>query len=199
MFVPLFVQQVLCETATSSGAVLTPLMLGWIVASAASGQIVSRTGHYRPVLLAGPPIMAIGLYLLAGMGPSSTAFEATRAVVVVGVGTGLLMQNFTVVVQNAVPRSLMGTATASTQFFRSIGATVGVTAMGAIMLARLGASEASTADPAVLANALQPAFALGIFLCALAFVATLFLPHTELRSTIEEPAPEIPQAQRQAA
>ena len=199
MFVPLFVQQVLGESATSSGAVLTPLMLGWIASSAASGQIVSRTGRYRPVLLAGPPIMAAGLYLLAGMGPDSTAFEATRNVVVVGVGTGLLMQNFTVVVQNAVPRTLMGTATASTQFFRSIGATVGVTAMGAIMLARLGASEASSAGPAELANALNPAFALGIMLCALAFVATLFLPHTELRSTMEEPVAETARAQRQAA
>jgi hypothetical protein len=174
-------------------------MLGWIGSSAASGQIVSRTGRYRPVLLAGPPIMAIGLYMLAGMGPDSTAFEATRNVVIVGIGTGLLMQNFTVVVQNAVPRTLMGTATASTQFFRSIGATVGVTAMGAIMLARLGASEASNAGPAELANALHPAFALGIMLCALAFVATLFLPHTELRSTMEEPVVETARAQRQAA
>jgi MFS family permease len=199
MFVPLFVQQVLGESATSSGAILTPLMLGWIASSAASGQIVSHTGRYRPVLLAGPPIMAVGLYLLAGMGPSSTAFEATRNVVIVGVGVGLLMQNFTVVVQNAVPRTLMGTATASTQFFRSIGATIGVTAMGAIMLARLGASEASSAGPAELANALHPAFALGILLCALAFVATLFLPHTELRSTMEEPVAEAARAQRQAA
>lgn len=187
------------ESATSSGAVLTPLMLGWIASSAASGQIVSRTGRYRPVLLAGPPIMATGLYLLAGMGPAATAFEAARNVVIVGVGVGLLMQNFTVVVQNAVPRTLMGTATASTQFFRSIGATVGVTAMGAIMLARLGASEASTATPAELANALHPAFALGILLCALAFVATLFLPHTELRSTMEEPVADTRRAQRQAA
>ena len=199
MFVPLFVQQVLGESATSSGAILTPLMLGWITASALSGQIVSRTGHYRPVLLAGPPIMATGFYLLAGMDPSATAFEATRAVVIVGVGTGLLMQNFTVVVQNAVPRTLMGTATASTQFFRSIGATAGVTGMGAIMLARLGSSEAATASPAELANALHPAFALGILLCALTFVATLFLPHTELRATMDDPVMETARAQRQIA
>jgi EmrB/QacA subfamily drug resistance transporter len=199
MFVPLFVQQVLGESATSSGAILTPLMLGWITASALSGQVVSRTGHYRPVLLAGPPIMATGFYLLAGMDPSATALEATRNVIIVGVGVGLLMQNFTVVVQNAVPRSLMGTATASTQFFRSIGATAGVTAMGAIMLARLGASEASSAGPAELANALQPAFALGILLCALTFVTTLFLPHTELRATMDDSVAETARAQRQAA
>jgi hypothetical protein len=199
MFVPLFVQQVLGESATSSGAILTPLMLGWIMASALSGQVVSRTGHYRPVLLAGPPIMATGFYLLAGMDPSATAFEATRNVIIVGVGVGLLMQNFTVAVQNAVPRRLMGTATASTQFFRSIGATAGVTAMGAIMLARLGASEASSAGPAELANALQPAFALGILLCALTFVATLFLPHTELRATMDDSVAETARAQRQAA
>lgn len=191
MFVPLFVQAVQGESATSSGAVLTPLMLGIIVASVVAGQIVSRTGRYRGVLLVGPPLMAAGLYLLTRLGVDSSPGETTRAVVVVGVGIGLQMQTFTVVVQNAVPRRMMGVATASTQFFRSIGATAGVTVMGAIVIARLG-RETAGAPPAEIAAALHPAFALGIGLALAAFVATLFLPHQELRGDMEERHAEAP-------
>jgi EmrB/QacA subfamily drug resistance transporter len=190
MFVPLFVQSVQGESATSSGAVLTPLMLGIITTSVVAGQIVSRTGHYRPVLLAGPPLMAVGLYLLTRLGATSSAAETTRDVVIVGLGIGLQMQTFTVVVQNSVPRRMIGVATASTQFFRSIGATAGVTVMGAIVTARLG-REAAGAPPGDLAAAIHPAFALGIALVLVAFTATLFLPHHELRANMDErPAPK---------
>ena len=86
MIVPLFVQQVLGESATHSGTVLTPLMLGWISASIVSGQIVSRWGRYRPVLLAGPPVMAAGFLLLAGMDAGTNPSEMIRNVFVVGFG-----------------------------------------------------------------------------------------------------------------
>lgn len=191
MIVPLFVQRVLGETATHSGAVLTPLMLGWITASVISGQIVSHTGRYRPVLLAGPPVMAAGFLLLAGMGVGTTAAEMVRNVFVVGFGVGLVMQTFIVVVQNAVPRGMMGVATASAQFSRMVGATVGVTVMGAIMTARLGGESARAAGAAELAGAIHPAFLVGLTLAAAAFVATLFLPHRELRDRMDaEPAPQ---------
>jgi EmrB/QacA subfamily drug resistance transporter len=192
MYVPLFVQRVLGESATSSGAVLTPLMLGLIVASVSAGQIVSRTGRYRGVLLAGPPIMATGFFLLMQLGTGATSFMITRDVVIVGLGIGLVMQTFVVVVQNSVPQRMIGVATASTQFFRSIGATAGVTVMGAIVTAHVGATTAS-ASPARLADALHGAFALALVLVGIAFVATLFIPHTELRRTMEEKArhPEV--------
>jgi EmrB/QacA subfamily drug resistance transporter len=189
MIVPLFVQRVLGETATHSGAVLTPLMLGWISASVLSGQIVSHTGRYRPVLLAGPPVMAAGFLLLAGMGVETTPAEMVRNVFVVGFGVGLVMQTLIVVVQNAVPRGMMGVATASAQFSRMVGATVGVTVMGAIMTARLGGESARAAGAAELAGAIHPAFLVGLALAVTAFVATLFLPNRELRDRMDaEPA-----------
>jgi EmrB/QacA subfamily drug resistance transporter len=191
MIVPLFVQRVLGESATHSGAVLTPLMLGWISASLLSGQIVSRTGRFRPVLLAGPPVMAAGFLLLSGMGVGTTPSETIRNVFVIGFGIGLVMQTFIVVVQNAVPRRMMGVATASAQFSRMVGATVGVTVMGAIMTARLNGESARVAGPAELADAIHPVFFVGLALTALAFVATLFLPHQELRDHMDaEPAPQ---------
>jgi MFS family permease len=198
MYVPLFVQRVLGESATSSGAILTPLMLGLIAASVVSGQIVSRTGRYRAVLLAGPPVMAAGLYLLMQLGVDASAGAVTRDVVIVGAGIGLVMQTFVVVVQNAVPRTQIGVATASTQFFRSIGATVGVTVMGAIVTARAGA-EAADATPAELAGALHAAFFVALLLVAVAFVATLFVPHTELRHTMGDARSASPELVEEAA
>ncbi|HWQ23915.1 MAG TPA: MDR family MFS transporter [Gaiellaceae bacterium] len=137
IFIPLFVQGVLGESATSSGAILTPLMLALVGASVLSGQVVSRTGRYKAILLASPLVLAVGFYLLAQLDVHSTTAETTRDMIVVGIGLGLGMQTFVVVVQNAVPQSVMGVATSTTQFFRTIGATVGVTVMGALLTSRL--------------------------------------------------------------
>jgi hypothetical protein len=113
----------------------------------------------------------------------------------VGFGVGLVMQTLVVVVQNAVPRGMMGIATASAQFSRQVGGMIGVTAMGAIMTVGLGGASPGAAAPAELAAAIRPVFFLGLVLTAVAFAATLFLPHTELRDRIEpaasaRPAPE---------
>jgi EmrB/QacA subfamily drug resistance transporter len=137
IYIPLFVQGVLGESATSSGAILTPLMLSLIGASIAAGQLVSRTGRYKEVLLACPVVLAVGFWLLSRLDVHSTLQETTRDMIVVGLGLGVGMQTFVLVVQNAVPRSMMGVATASTQFFRTIGATIGVTVMGAMLTSRL--------------------------------------------------------------
>ena len=137
VYIPLFVQGVLGESATSSGAILTPLMLALIAASVLSGQVVSRTGRYKAILLASPLVLAVGFYLLTKLGVDSSGAETTRDMVVVGIGLGLGMQTFVLVVQNAVPQSVMGVATSTTQFFRTIGATIGVTVMGALLTSRL--------------------------------------------------------------
>jgi EmrB/QacA subfamily drug resistance transporter len=185
IYVPLFVQGVLGESASDSGAVLTPLMLGIITTSMVAGQLVSRTGHYRPVLLAGPPLLATGFFLLAGLGVHSSQLDVTRDVVIVGLGVGLMMQTLTVAVQNSVSRRVIGVATASTQFFRTVGATAGVTVMGAIVTMRLGGNPAG-ASPARLAGALHPVFVIALGLAAIVFIAVLFVPHIELRQTMEE-------------
>jgi EmrB/QacA subfamily drug resistance transporter len=137
LYIPLFVQGVLGESATSSGAILTPLMLALIGASVLAGQIVSRTGHYKAVLLTSPVVLTVGFWLLSRLDAHSTLHETTRDMIVVGIGLGLGMSTFVLVVQNAVPRSMMGVATASTQFFRTIGATIGVTVMGAMLTTNL--------------------------------------------------------------
>ena len=187
-FVPLFVQGVLGESATSAGTVLTPLMLSWIGASVVAGQIVSRTGRSRPILLLGPPIMAAGFALLATMGADASTGVATRNVALVGIGVGLMMQTLVVVVQNAAPREMLGVATASAQFSRWIGSLVGVALMGAIVAARLGNPTLTEANPTVLAAALHPAFGFGLVTVVLAFVAVLLMPDTKLSRQFDEVA-----------
>src|SRR3954462_12216525 len=174
-FVPLFVQGVIGTSATSSGIVLTPLILGAVTTSFISGQIVSRTGRYRPNTLLGPLILGLGMVLLWRMDVHTTNAEAARDMVVAGIGLGMMMQIFVLSVQNSVPQTVMGTATALTQFSRSIGATLGVTLMGVIVNQNLP-PNVSTSGVAIhrlpaagrlaLANALRPAFLLAVFLSA---------------------------------
>ncbi len=139
MFVPLFVQGALGISATDSGVTLTPLMLAMIVTSVGSGQVISRTGRYRWALLAGPVVMAAGFGLLLRLSTGATGGQVALAMIVLGLGLGLLMQNLVLVVQNAVPSRLLGVATGSTQLFRQLGAAIGVSVMGALLNHRLAA------------------------------------------------------------
>src|SRR3954454_22659636 len=132
-YVPLFVQGVIGTSATSSGVVLTPLMLGAVTTSLVTGQLVSRTGRYRWNAILGPVVLTCGMVLLWRMTVDTTNAEAARNMVVAGIGIGSMMQVFVLSVQNAVPRAHIGSATALTQFSRQMGATVGVTVMGAIL------------------------------------------------------------------
>jgi EmrB/QacA subfamily drug resistance transporter len=166
-YVPLFVQGVIGTSATSSGVVLTPLMLGAVTASILSGQWVSRSGHVRPNAIAGPIVLTAGMALLWRMNVHTTNGQAARNMVVAGVGLGLMMQVFVLAVQNAVPRARIGSATAVTQFSRSIGATLGVTIMGVIVNQGLprGVTQEGVAVHRLrgglrlgLAHALTPAF-----------------------------------------
>ena len=136
LFLPLFMQQVIGVSATRSGSLLTPMMLMVTVGSIASGQIVSRLGRYKVLAMVGMGIMAAGMALLAGMGLGTTQTTVVLNMIVVGLGLGLVMPLYTLIVQNAVPQQQMGVATASTQFFRSIGGTVGAAVFGSIMLSR---------------------------------------------------------------
>jgi MFS family permease len=194
--VPLFVQGVIGTSATSSGIVLTPLILGAVTTSFISGQIVSRTGRYRPNTLIGPLILGLGCLLLWQMDVHTTNAEAARDMVIAGIGLGMMMQIFVLSVQNSVPRRAMGSATALTQFSRSIGATLGVTLMGVIVNQRLPSSlrgrataihRLPQAGRVILANALTPAFLAAALLCVVVFIVSLlWVREVPLRKGVEE-------------
>ncbi len=139
IYTPLFVQAVIGTTATASGVVLTPMMLSLVTASIVSGQIISRSGRYRWAVLSGLSLMLAGMWLLSRMGTATSNGEAVRNMVILGTGIGLTMPTLTLAVQNAFPSGQLGVVTAGVQFFRSIGATIGVALMGTFLTRQLAA------------------------------------------------------------
>ncbi len=134
IYLPLFMQGVMGVSATQSGSLLTPLMMAAVVGSIGAGQFTSRTGKYKILALAGSTLIAIGMILFALMNGDTLRSEVVRGMVIVGLGIGLIQPVYTLAVQNSAPREHMGAATASTQFFRSIGSTMGVSIFGSVLL-----------------------------------------------------------------
>ncbi len=134
IFIPLFFQGILGASATQSGNFLIPMMMGVIGGSIVSGQMLARAGgHYRILGILGTAVMAVGVFLLSRM-TASTAYSTVVAyTVITGVGLGVTMPVFTIAVQNAVPHAQLGVATSATAFFRSIGGSVGLAVLGAVM------------------------------------------------------------------
>src|SRR5215469_16568255 len=127
-FIPLFVQGVIGTSATNSGLILTPLMLTSIVGSVVSGQLVSRLGKYKWIAILGMIVSVAGGVLLVRLDVHSTNNDVLLAMLVMGLGMSL----YTLIVQNALPRKI-GQATSALVFFRSIGGTIGLAAMGSAM------------------------------------------------------------------
>jgi MFS family permease len=113
--------------------VLTPMMLSFIVSSIIGGQLIARTGRYKPLALTGLAIASAGMLLLSRMNTQTTEAVVVRNMVITGLGMGGMMSIFTIVVQNAFPFRMLGQVTASLQFFRSIGGTIGVAVLGTVM------------------------------------------------------------------
>ncbi len=135
-YIPPFVQGVLGGTAVNAGATLAPMSIGWPIGSTLCGRLLLRYG-YRPMVLLGSAFILAGSLLLLPVNMDSTQLFLMAAMVVIGLGMGFCNTSFLVAVQSSVGWGQRGVATASVQFFRSIGSAVGVAAMGALMNASL--------------------------------------------------------------
>jgi EmrB/QacA subfamily drug resistance transporter len=130
IYLPLFMQGVLGASATRSGNLLTPLMLGVVVGTVVCGQMTLRLRSYKVSALVGSVLVTLGMILFARMDVSTQRSDVLLAMISAGFGMGLLIPTYTVAVQNAAPRQ----QTASSTFFRSIGSTVGVAIFGSLLL-----------------------------------------------------------------
>lgn len=135
-YVPLFVQGVKGGTATDAGIVLTPLLLSWPISSLISGRLVLRFG-YRKVAVIGAFLTTLGATMLLFFHRDTSTLFIVVAMLFLGTGLGFDSTAFILSVQNAVPWRLRGVATASTQFVRTIGGTIGVAFMGTILNAQI--------------------------------------------------------------
>jgi EmrB/QacA subfamily drug resistance transporter len=138
-FLPQYLQLVHGVSATESGLLLLPLLVGLLVMSIASGRYISRTGKYRWFPLAGTILVTIGLILLSHLGAHTSLALVGLYILVFGAGLGLFIQVLTLVVQNSVPMRQMGVATSSVTFFRSMGGAIGASALGAVLTAGIAA------------------------------------------------------------
>jgi EmrB/QacA subfamily drug resistance transporter len=211
VFLPLFLQLVLGYPPTQAGLLMAPMTGGMIAASFIGGRLVSATGRYKiyPVVgLAGATLSYLVIMAAATVGGGIGMVEA--ALIVLGIGFGLVMPNLVVAIQNAVGHHEQGAATATAAFFRSLGGTFGVALSGAIMTGQLQALSVGygagmvrggralldqnlqeiAALPeaqrlAVIAayrHAISTTFLVGAVITALAFVLVLFLPEKPLRT-----------------
>ena len=134
IYLPLFMQGVLGVSATKSGNLLTPMMLGIVVGTFVCGQLTLRMRSYKTPVMIGSVLITIGTVLFARMNASTRPSDVLVAMITAGFGMGLMLPGYTVAVQNAAPYKYMGVATASSTFFRSIGSTVGVAIFGSLLL-----------------------------------------------------------------
>jgi EmrB/QacA subfamily drug resistance transporter len=202
-FIPLFVQAVQGGTATQAGQAITPLFLGWVVMSIVGAKATVMLG-YRTVSIAGSVMMTLGFFGLTLVDGTSPGWILMTSCTVIGAGMGTQMLSLLLAVQHGVDRSRLGIATALNQFSRSIGAAIGVAAMGAILARGLvglnlpGGADALAAGSTALsapvraqfAAALHRVFVSGAIVSAAGLIATLFLPAIDFRRGVPAAAGE---------
>lgn len=137
IFLPLYMQIVKGASATSSGLLLMPLMFGMVSASITSGQLISRTGRYRIFPLLGACLLAFGLFLLSRIDEESSMIAVSLFMLLAGLGMGFAMQVLVISAQNAVAHRDLGVATSATNFFRSLGASLGTALFGSVLNSQL--------------------------------------------------------------
>jgi MFS family permease len=226
IYVPVFSQGVQKISATSSGVILIPFSLGWVAAATITGQLISRTGRYRAFPIVGSVFILTGLVLLALLSLGSPPAAVAAILVVTGIGMGMTFQPYIIATQNAVAVSNLGIATATIQFFRSMGGSLAVAALGTLLANRLATdlqeqlgARASRVDtdrllgggasvPAglgdgvrqALADALHDVFLASVPLGIVALVLALALREVPLRTwSHEAPRPDAEPARERAA
>ncbi len=207
-YLPLYLQIVKGHSPTASGLQLTPMMAGLLVTSILSGNLISRTGRYKPFPIAGTALMTVAVFLLSRLEVGTPTWVASADMVLLGLGLGMVMQVLVLAAQNAVDYRLLGVATSGSTLFRQIGGSIGVSAFGAIFANRLGDELAArlpagvhaptVANPAVIralppalhqpfveafAVSLQPVFVAASGISLVAFVLTWWLREVPLRVT----------------
>ncbi len=136
-YLPTFLQVVHGYSPTMSGVHMIPMVIGMLVSSTGSGQIVSRTGRYKVFPILGTAVTAGGLVLLHQLDPSTPTWLMSLYFLVFGLGLGLVMQVLVLAVQNAAGYEDLGAATSGATFFRSIGASFGVSVFGTVFANQL--------------------------------------------------------------
>ena len=180
VFLPLFFQVVRGETATSSGVLLLPMMLGATLSAASSGRIISWTGRYKWFPVVGLALMAITLVFFSQMGTATAPLTTGVVMALFGLGFGMVGEVLILAVQNAVDRRELGTATGTANLFRALGGSVGVSLYGSIFTGQLREPVRDGVAQAT-AHALAPVFMTAALMAAIGFLLVAFLEERPLQ------------------
>ena len=137
VMLPLYLQLVKGNSATTSGLKLIPFMLGIVSMSITSGKLISKHGHYKRFPIMGLTLMTIGILAMSTLNETTPFWRLSIFAILIGAGLGLSMQTIVIALQNSVDFKDMGVATSSNTFFRSVGSTIGVAIFGSIYASRL--------------------------------------------------------------
>ena len=221
-YVPVFLQVVQGHTPTRSGLLLVPMMVGLLSASITSGQLISRTGHYKIFPILGTGFSTIGLFLLSRIAIGTPTATVVLSMMLLGAGLGLVMQVLVIAVQNTAPDGDLGVATSSSMLFRLVGGSIGTAVLGAVFASRVMAGVAmvagaadnggppvhTTLSPAMLArlpaatralyaqafaHAIDAVFLVAAAVSLVSFVLCWMMPAKPLRKTVSAAASDVGQ------
>jgi EmrB/QacA subfamily drug resistance transporter len=136
-YLPLFLQVVHGVSPTISGVYLLPMVLGLLITSIGSGQLIARTGRYKVYPIVGTAVLAVALYLLSTLDETTATWLMNVYFFLLGFSLGLIIQVLVIAVQNTAPYEDLGAATSGVTFFRTIGGSFGVSVFGAIFANQL--------------------------------------------------------------
>lgn len=186
-----------------------PMMAGILVASTVAGRLISRTGKIKPFVIVGACLLLVGLAGLGTIDDETPMVFLSAAMLCVGMGVGMTLQNFVLAVQNAVPLKDIGAVSSTVSFFRSLGGTIGVSVLGAVLARHVqdqvargmataglsgqgGAADGAAQSPAVqeiirvaYGDATAQVFLLSAAAAVLAVVAAVLLKPVSLRSSLD--------------
>ncbi|GHE11230.1 MDR family MFS transporter [Klenkia taihuensis] len=206
VFLSQYFQVSLGYSPTAAGLLSLPMIFGLLVSSTVAGQLITRSGRWKRYLVAGASLMTLGFGLLATIDAQTSIVLIGAYMVVLGSGVGMLMQNLVLAAQNDVPAAQLGSATSVLSFFRSLGGTVGVSVLGAVLAARVssdlgalggasGGGHAAAPDMSALppevaglvrdayGDATAELFLIATPLAALALVVVVFIKEKALKTT----------------
>ncbi|WP_256993468.1 MDR family MFS transporter [Rhodococcus sp. 06-418-5] len=199
-------------TPTEAGLLSIPLVFGMLVASVGSGQLITKFGKWKPFIVTGSILLVIGFLLLGTIDHATSLVTVGIFITIVGLGTGMLMQNLVLAVQNTVSVQNVGAASSTVAFFRTFGGAIGVSVLGSLLatrvadksaagLAQLGVDSSSggggsldlTSLPAPVLEVIRTAygdatgriFMIAGFVAIVTLIAVVFIPNRPLRQTID--------------
>jgi EmrB/QacA subfamily drug resistance transporter len=132
IYLPRYYQVVQGVSATQSGYMTWPLLLGLIGGSVVTGRLISRTGKYRRLVIGSTALMLVGSALMTTLTATSSTWVLWGMMLLIGLGVGPGMSGYTTIVQNVVPAPLMGAATGALTFFRQVGGSIGLAIAGTV-------------------------------------------------------------------